>query len=82
MEMLSFNSSQILIKMDENFSGITISGGGELVKEYSTFCIIFATIKQVQPTEKSLSSDEKKAVVSAISSCKTLSMPVIFHGVE
>ena len=81
MEILNCNSGKIVIKMDDDFSNITVSAGGELVRDYTTFCIISRTIKQIEPEEKALTNDEKKAIVTAIANCNTLDMPVEFYGV-
>ena len=79
MEILKCNSGRIIIKMDDNFSGITIHALGERIMDWKGFCISVSSIKQVEPLEKVLSSDEKKAIAAAISKCKTLTMPIEFY---
>ena len=81
MEILKCNSGRILIKMGNDFSGITIYALGERIMDWKGFCISVSSIKQIEPVEKTLSPDEKKAIAIAISECTTLSMPIEFYEV-
>ena len=81
MEILKCNSGRIIIKMGEDFSGISIHATGERILDWKGFCISTSSIKQIEPIEKVLSADEKKTIAIAISKCKTLTMPIEFYEV-
>jgi len=81
VKIISCTSGTIVIKLDDDFSGITICASGERILNWEGFCISAASIKQIEPDEKAFSAKEKKDIAIAISKCNSLTMPIEFYEV-
>ena len=79
VEIIKCTSGTIVIRLGDDFSGIIVSASGERTLNWEGFCISVSSIKQIEPEEKTLSTEDKKAIATSIHKCKTLSMPIEFY---